>query len=394
MIVKNEAARIERCLRSVKPFISHYAIVDTGSMDGTQAIISKVLEPIQGVVVDRSWEGFSENRNQAIQLAQEYYGKDCDWLLTIDADETLEVPEGYQFSLDPDIGSYLGMLEMGNVQYRRRVIVRNDGNWKYVRRVHEVLVPFKRDAKEMNLDGPVWKDHCDSSRRQDPDRFLMDAALLLLDWKEHQEPRTAFYLAQSYRDAGWKQKAMEWYIKRTQLGGWEEEIYYSLYMAAVLKFETTGDIFHCIEDFIAAYQFRPSRMEALWILCRELRSKQAWLSVKLFASWGLNSTPSRDILFVDVDSHWLIMEEYALAEFYTGNIKGAWDVFQRIKKTWQLDGEARLRLAKNIEICESRLIGSFGMPPKQEGLATLTIPTNGFLTGEVVSKSQDITVKL
>jgi hypothetical protein len=255
-------------------------------------------------------------------------------------------------------------------------------------------VPYVRDAKEANLDGPVWKDHCDSSRRKNPDRFLSDAALLLEDWKEHQEPRTAFYLAQSFRDAGWKQKAMEWYAKRTQLGGWEEEIYYSLYMAAVLKWETTGDIFHCIEDFLAAYYFRPSRMEALWMLCRELRAKQAWLLSKTFSVLGMNCPPSKDLLFVDVDSHWLIMEEAALARFYTNDIKGAWDIFQQIKKTWQLDGDARSRLAKNIEICESRLIGSFGIPPKQQGLAALTIPTSGLVAASESISPQEITVKL
>ncbi|HBD39264.1 MAG TPA: family 2 glycosyl transferase, partial [Cupriavidus sp.] len=39
MIVKNEAAVIERCLRAVRPHIHAWAISDTGSTDGTQDII-------------------------------------------------------------------------------------------------------------------------------------------------------------------------------------------------------------------------------------------------------------------------------------------------------------------------------------------------------------------
>ena len=43
MIVKDEAPVIERCLRSVKPWIDHWVIVDTGSSDGTQAMIRKFM---------------------------------------------------------------------------------------------------------------------------------------------------------------------------------------------------------------------------------------------------------------------------------------------------------------------------------------------------------------
>ena len=39
--------------------------------------------------------------------------------------------------------------------------------------------------------------------------------------------RYAFYTAQSYRDADMPEKAIEWYAKRANLGGWYEEVYYS-----------------------------------------------------------------------------------------------------------------------------------------------------------------------
>lgn len=39
MIVKNEAPVIRRCLDSVRPLITNWVIVDTGSTDGTQDIM-------------------------------------------------------------------------------------------------------------------------------------------------------------------------------------------------------------------------------------------------------------------------------------------------------------------------------------------------------------------
>ena len=46
MIVRNEAPVIRRCLASVLPIIDYWAIVDTGSTDGTQGLITEYLEGV------------------------------------------------------------------------------------------------------------------------------------------------------------------------------------------------------------------------------------------------------------------------------------------------------------------------------------------------------------
>jgi glycosyltransferase involved in cell wall biosynthesis len=48
MIVKNEAAVIARCLESVRPCVGAWAIVDTGSTDGTQQIVRDCLRDLPG----------------------------------------------------------------------------------------------------------------------------------------------------------------------------------------------------------------------------------------------------------------------------------------------------------------------------------------------------------
>ncbi len=91
MIVKNEAAVIERCLRSVRPFIDAWAIADTGSSDGTQEIVRRVLQGIPGELIERPWVDFSTNRNQALELARRH----GDYALIIDADEVLQADTGF-----------------------------------------------------------------------------------------------------------------------------------------------------------------------------------------------------------------------------------------------------------------------------------------------------------
>ncbi|MFM7676235.1 MAG: glycosyltransferase [Synechococcus sp.] len=80
MIVRDEAARLERCLRSVQGFVDEMVVVDTGSSDDTVAIAEAC-----GAVVHRiPWPGdFAPARNQALAWVQ------GDWVLVLDADEVL-----------------------------------------------------------------------------------------------------------------------------------------------------------------------------------------------------------------------------------------------------------------------------------------------------------------
>ena len=92
MIVKNEAPVIARCLDSVRPIITHWVIVDTGSTDGTQDIIRDHLRGLPGTLYERPWKDFAFNRSEALELARPH----GDFSLIIDADDALELPEGYR----------------------------------------------------------------------------------------------------------------------------------------------------------------------------------------------------------------------------------------------------------------------------------------------------------
>jgi len=80
MIVRDEAAQIEDCLRSVQNFADEMVVVDTGSTDDTIALAQGM-----GARVERiDWPGdFAPARNQALQWVS------GDWVLVLDADERL-----------------------------------------------------------------------------------------------------------------------------------------------------------------------------------------------------------------------------------------------------------------------------------------------------------------
>ncbi|MBN1895206.1 glycosyltransferase family 2 protein [bacterium] len=81
LIVRDEAARIERCLRSVA-FADEVVVLDTGSTDATPELARRHTDR----VYRSSWKGYGGTKQAALEKAT------GEWILWIDADEI--VPAG------------------------------------------------------------------------------------------------------------------------------------------------------------------------------------------------------------------------------------------------------------------------------------------------------------
>lgn len=80
MIVKNEATRLPQCLRSVQAVVDEMIVLDTGSRDETPAIARQ----FGARVFESTWQqDFAAARNEALARVT------GDWVLVLDADETL-----------------------------------------------------------------------------------------------------------------------------------------------------------------------------------------------------------------------------------------------------------------------------------------------------------------
>ena len=87
MIVKNEAATLERCLQSARPHVDEIVVVDTGSTDGTVEIARRYADILDEI----EWpDSFSAARNHSLDLAS------GDFVLILDGDEYLEGDESWQ----------------------------------------------------------------------------------------------------------------------------------------------------------------------------------------------------------------------------------------------------------------------------------------------------------
>ncbi|HEX4485751.1 MAG TPA: glycosyltransferase family 2 protein [Terriglobales bacterium] len=82
IVTHNEEANLARTLASVKAIASEIIVVDSGSTDRTAEIAKS-----QGAkVFVEEWKGYAAQKNSAIEKAT------GDWILSLDADEEVEVP--------------------------------------------------------------------------------------------------------------------------------------------------------------------------------------------------------------------------------------------------------------------------------------------------------------
>lgn len=312
MIVRNEAARILRALASVADHISCYAILDTGSIDGTPDAIKNYfdLRGIPGEVHIGRFKNFEQARNDALKIARKSKF-DYDYLLLMDADMEMVV-ENKDFR-DQLAGalSYDAIQKAGTISYHNRRFLQRGVAGEYRGVTHEYL-----DVEGGGLVEGVWfQDHADGSNRKD--KYSRDIGLLLEGLKkEPLNDRYWFYLAQSYRDAGQFAEAAAAYKKRVALGGWDEEVWCAQ-MNYAHSLGSMGDEDGFIRNMLVAYNMRPSRAEVLYDLAKHYRLAGMNAASTLCSEAGLKIPRPSDMLFVsDYVYSTGLREEFSITAFY------------------------------------------------------------------------------
>lgn len=348
MIVKNEARVIKRCLDSVRPFITHWVIVDTGSTDGTQALIRRELAELPGELHERPWKNFGYNRSEALRLAE---GK-ADYVLIMDADEVLEVPPGFRL---PEL-----VADQYRLLHRHRsspetawelgTLVKMSLPWRYEGVLHEGIVCDAPHRSE-SLRGPTVWGYFDSARNVDPiakyanDARILEAALL----EEPNNARYVFYLGQSYRDCGKLEQAIEAYERRVAMGGWGEEVYFAQCQVGTLGERSGWDWSRVLAAYLRAYELRRSRAESLCVCASHYRLTKEWALAELFARAAVAIPRPADILFVDDTVYaWRALDELAIATYYVGKRDESRALNERLLAEGHLPASERARVEQNL----------------------------------------------
>ncbi len=337
MIVRDEAPVIERLLRSTRAAIDYFVIVDTGSTDGTPELIQRLSAELDlpGEIHFRQWVNFGHNRQQALALA--LAADRGDWLLFIDADEELVCPDpGFFERLEPG-ATYKLEKHQGTGRYAlpNLVDVRHT-QWQWRAPVHEYL-KFLGGSQRRILSKEAWILYREGqggrsrgvSKR---DKYLRDVTLLEAALAEDPEdPRSRFYLAQSYRDAGEHRLAYENYDRRTRMAGWDQETYMAHYEKGRLAILLALGDEVIVSELLKAHEMRPMRAEPLWLLARFSRFRGLCVEGYRIALMGLKIPLPADTLFVDKAVYdWRLLEEFALCAHILGRHQDAAQAVERI----------------------------------------------------------------
>ena len=181
--------------------------------------------------------------------------------------------------------------------------------------------------------------------------------------------RYTFYLANTYRDSGQKEAALETYLKRAGLGNWQQEVFMSLLNAAELK----EALQYPNEEIIAALEKAtascPTRAEALHAAARFCRDKGLYERGYDFAAKGLRIAYPKEALFVrDWIYDYGLLDELAINAYWAGRYAKCVEICDRLLKEGKLPAEKRERVQKNKD---------FALGKRRETAAATASPESG-----------------
>jgi tetratricopeptide (TPR) repeat protein len=144
LIVKNEHDFLTGCLDSLTGRVDEIVVVDTGSDDDSRQISARY----GAEVIAFDWSGdFSAARNAGLEAVS------SDWILYIDADERLRLPDGGKLAdyIQPAaLAHYIKFRpKTGYTCYREARLFRRDPRLRFAGRIHETMTPILKEISAL-----------------------------------------------------------------------------------------------------------------------------------------------------------------------------------------------------------------------------------------------------
>jgi glycosyltransferase involved in cell wall biosynthesis len=361
MIVKNESHVIERCLNSVKSIIDYVFIVDTGSTDNTIEVINNWLttNSISGQVISEEWKNFSHNRSFALSELRKL--DSIDYALMIDADEILIFDDSFDiesFKINMDKDLYDIVTKMGGITYFRPQLSSNRQNFRYEGVVHEFLTgDFQtREMASGFHNQPIQ----DSNRNRSGNKFENDVIVLKKAIEDTEDPwfksRYTFYLAQSLRDLQRREESLEYYLKRAEMGYWNEEVFISYYNAANLMKELSYPHSEIIYTYMRGHESCPTRGECIHSALQFCRINGMNQFGYIIGKQALNIEKPSSALFSE---NWVydyaILDEFSIVSYYTGKFTESKEACEKLLSENKIPQHYIDRVKGNLKFALDRI---------------------------------------
>ena len=270
LIVKNEEKTLPTLLTPLLEVFDEFVVVDTGSTDGTKKLVKKLIPKNKLVFKEIPWiDDFSFARQQSFDLAT------GDWIVWADADDIIENPfelRSIATKCDKDgvnavVFPYHYVVdENGNttVLQTRERLIKNNGVYKWVGKLHETLIPQSKMALALSLNSVQWVHKTTAERVQsskDRNVRILEATLEEELKTQNVDPRTVYNLGNAYFTVNNYDGAIGCYLQYIPLSGWVEERYLARHrVASALLYK--GDLAHSLEMAFTAIEDKPEYPDA------------------------------------------------------------------------------------------------------------------------------------
>ncbi len=291
LMVKNEEPVMELTLQPlVDAGITDFLIYDTGSTDQTVQVTQDffIKNNITNFVIEQGdWVDFSTCRNRALELTEKYFPQaifmlmvDAEWILS-KSDELLKFCKEHEHDLDK-IYAIKVVVDNHVIEYVR--LIRCGQNVRFEGRVHEYINHngYQTLPNSVSFE---WR-RSDYGKEKSKARWLLDLDILLQDLQDEPEnPRTVFYLAQTYFCLHDWENAAKWYEKRATMKGWDEETYVAIFTLAQ-AYQNLKNYDQMIFNYLKAFSCRPIRAEPLIELAKYYFNIESYNLCYLFARYA------------------------------------------------------------------------------------------------------------
>ena len=237
LIVRNESARLESCLKSVRPYVAELCIVDTGSTDSTPDIARKYADKFEVFTECNDSEGriedFSMARQRSFSLATQ------PWIFWVDGDDEVRGLENlHSIVAERDAVRGASPVQVmfpyeyahdsaGKViclHYRERLMSPKEAfSWQNA--VHEVVTCNRPGLIQTRSDLVTVVHRRDGSGK--PMESGRNLRILKKMYEKHGESdaRHLYYLGLEYGNTGDFDSAMKFLTRYIDLSGWDDEKY-------------------------------------------------------------------------------------------------------------------------------------------------------------------------
>lgn len=365
VIARDEEHTLPRLLASCGEAFDEIVLVDTGSTDGTETVFLEWAAAHPAVECRLEHFAWCDDFAAARQFADDQLS--CDWHVWADCDDEIRGAEKLRAlaaAATPEVDAFVIGYDYAGagpaaqfLTARERMVRAGQGRWSG--RVHEFQV-IDGQMRDVPTGEVLWVHHGDggiegrdawATPRADRDLKLLQATVR----EDPYDARATFYLAQTLKDVGRTEASIAQYRRRAEMGGWEEEVYYSRYQEGVLL-AGRDEWPEALVALLGAWEYRPTRLEALHEIAWRQRVAGQYRFVYALTRQVLGQPIPDDRLFVH---RWIytygIRFEFSIAAYYVGDYEGSLRISSELLELEELPAEHRRHTIANRAFCREKL---------------------------------------